>query len=46
MSGAAFIARSALTTSSKGDFTLARYAADAKNSCEVTMVRTTSRMSP
>ena len=45
-SGGASSARIVLTTTSNGDFTLARNAAREKNSGEVTMVRTTSRMSP
>ena len=46
VSGVAFSARNALTTSSNGDFTFARYASAAKNSGDVTIVRTVSRMSP
>jgi hypothetical protein len=45
-STSAFTVRSALVTSSNGDFTFARYAARLKNSGLVTIVRTTSRMSP
>ena len=46
VSGCASTARSADATTSNGVFTLARYAARLKNSGDVTMQRTVSRMSP
>lgn len=46
VSGGASRMRAVLTTSSKGDFTLALYALLEKNSGEVTMTRSVSRMSP
>ena len=46
VSGCASSARSALATTSNGDLHLARIRRAAKNSGDVTIVRTTSRMSP
>ena len=46
VSGCAPNARAALTTSSNGDFTFARYALSEKNSGEVRIVRSVSRRSP
>ncbi len=46
LSGAALRARAALTTTSNGDFTLLRNARCEKNSGEVMIERSTSRMSP
>ena len=46
VSGDAFMIRRALSTSSNGSFTFARYASREKNSGLVTIVRTTSLRSP
>jgi hypothetical protein len=46
LSGSAFSARIALTTTSNGDFTLLRNACCEKNSGDVMIARSTSRMSP
>src|SRR5439155_6270926 len=46
LSGGALSARIALTTTSNGDFTLLRNACCEKNSGDVMIERTTSRMSP